>query len=194
VLEDDDLWRNEAALKRYGMKADSFPETAIVMNTNSSQKPRIRFYSTWSKKRIALLLAANAAVLFALYLYAVISIRAARRKRRIDEMIYGALPVRVTVMDRDGRIIARHKQYGEVEQEGEFPWESIEDVPWLRDIHALDYVREAFDSGKTIVRKLEIDGQRRIVVLSRTSSDVFGRPVVIAVSSDAPGRTSPPLK
>ena len=187
VLENDDLWLNEAALKRYGLKADSFPDTAILTDTSSSGKPRIRVYSSWSKKRIALLLGANAAVLFALYLFALVSIRAARRKRLIDEMIYGALPVRVTVMDRDGRIIARHKQYGEVEQEGGFPWENIEDVPWLRDIHALDHVREAFDSGKTIVRRLEIDGQRRIVVLSRTSSDILGRPVVIAVSSDAPG-------
>lgn len=194
VLENDELWLNEAALKRYGLNADSFPDTAILMDPSSNRKPRIRFYASWSKKRIALLLAANAAVLFALYLFALVSIRAAKRKRRIDEMIYGALPVRVTVMDRDGRIIARHKQYGEVEQEGEFPWENIEDVPWLRDIHALDHVREAFDSGKTIVRKLEIDGQRRIVVLSRTSSDILGRPVVIAVSSDSPGRTSPPLK
>ena len=188
VLENDDLWLNEAALKRYGLNADSFTETAILMNTNSSQKPRIRIYSSWSKKRIALLLAANAAVLFALYLFALISIRAAKRKRKIDEMIYGALPVRVMAVDRDGRIIARHKQYGEVEQEGEFPWKNIEDVPWLRDIRALDYVREAFDSGKTVVRRLEVDGQHRIVVLSRTTSDVLGRPVVIAVSSDAPAR------
>jgi len=194
VLEDVDLWLNEAALKRYGLKADSFPDTAILMNTNSNRAPRIRIYSSWSKKRIALLLAANAAVLFGLYLFALLSIRAAKRKRLIDEMIYGALPVRVLAVDRDGRIIARHKQYGEVEQEGEFPWKNIEDVSWLRDIRALDYVREAFDSGKTVVRRLEVDGQHRIVVLSRTSSDVLGRPVVIAVSSDAPGRTSPPLK
>ena len=194
VLEDDDLWLNEVALKRYGLKADDFPDSAILMDTNSNQKPRIRIYSSWSKKRIALLLAANAAVLFGLYLFALLSIRAAKRKRKIDEMIYGALPVRVMAVDRDGRIIARHKQYGEVEQEGEFPWKNIEDVPWLRDIHALDYVREAFDSGKTVVRRLEVDGQHRIVVLSRTTSSVLGRPVVIAVSSDAPGRTSPPLK
>ena len=96
--------------------------------------------------------------------------------------------MRVLAVDRDGRIIARHKQYGDVEQEGEFPWENIEDVPWLRDIHALELVQEAFDSGKTVVRRLEVDGQHRIVVLSRTSSDVLGRPVVIAVSSDAPSR------
>ena len=187
VLEDDDLFVNEAALKRYNLKASDFPE-AILMNTNSSQRPRIRIYSSWSKKRIALLLAANAAVLFGLYLFALVSIRAAKRKRLIDEMIYSALPVRVLVVDRDGRIIARHKQYGDVEQEGEFPWENIEDVPWLRDIRALDYVREAFDSGKTVVRKLEVDGEHRIVVLSRTSSDILGRPVVIVVSSDSPSR------
>ncbi|MBO7089250.1 MAG: hypothetical protein J6W70_05030 [Lentisphaeria bacterium] len=190
VLENDDLWLNEAALKRYGLKASDFPDSVILVNTNSSRKPRIRIYSSWSKKRIALLLGANAAVLFALYLFALVSIRAARRKRLIDEMIYGALPVRVTVMDRDGRIIARHKQYGEVEQEGEFPWKNVEDVPWLRDIRALELVREAFDSGKTVVRRLEVDGQHRIVVLSRTSSDLLGRPVVIAVSSDAPTRKS----
>ena len=188
VLEDDDLWLNEAALKRYGLNADSFPDTAILMNTNSTRKPRIRIYSSWSKKRIALLLAANAAVLFGLYLFALVSIRAAKRKRLIDEMIYGALPVRVLAMDRDGRIIARHKQYGEVEQEGEVSWKNVEDVPWLRDIRALELVQEAFDSGKTVVRRLEVDGQHRIVVLSRTSSDVLGRPVVIAVSSDAPSR------
>ena len=189
VLEDDDLWLNEAALKRYGLNAADFPE-AILMNTNSSQRPRVRFYSSWSKKRIALLLAANAAVLFGLYLFALVSIRAAKRTRLIDDMIYGALPVRVIVVDRDGRIIARHKQYGEVEQEGEFPWKNIEEVPWLRDIRALDYVREAFDSGKTVVHRLEIDGQHRIVVLSRTSSDILGRPVVIAVSSDSPSSKS----
>ena len=47
-------------------------------------------------------------------------------------------------------------------------------------------VREAFDSGKTIVREFDIDGECRVVVLSSTPSDVFGRAAVVAVSSDSP--------
>ena len=185
VLEDDDLWLNEAALKRYRLKASDFPG-AILMNTNSNKAPRIRVYPSWSKKRIALLLAANAVVLFGVYLFALVSIRAARRKRLLSEKVYDSMPVRVLVTDREGRIIDYHMQFGEVEQKGEFLWKNINEVPWLRDIGADQVVREAFDSGKTLVREFEVDGEHRIVVLSSTPSDVFGRPAVIAVSSDSP--------
>jgi len=192
VLEDDDLCLNEAALKRYGLKASDFPDTAILMNTNSSNAPRIRVYQTWTRKRIAFLLAANAFVILCLFAFALFSVRAARRKRHIAELVYSALPVRVLVMDRDGRLLEYHRQYGEVEQKGEFPWKNIKDVPWLQGVGALEHVQEAFDTGKTIVREVEIDGERRVVVASRTPSDVFGRPAVIAVSSDSPGRQTPP--
>lgn len=192
VLEDDALWLNEAALKRYGLKASAFPDSAILMNTKSNQAPRVRVYQTWSKKRICLLLAANAAVLFGGFLFALVTIRAIRRKRKVSEAVYDSLPVRILVMDRDGRFLEYHKQYGEVEQKGDFPWENIADVPWLQGLGVLDIVHEAFDSGKTVVRELEIDGERRVVVLSCTTSEIFGRPAVIAVSSDSPGRQTPP--
>ena len=188
VMESDDLWLNEAALKRYGLKASGFPETAVLTNTNSNKAQKIRVYQTWTRKRIALLLAANAFAFFCLFAFALLSIRAARRKRRIAESVYGALPVRILVMDRDGRFLEYHKQYGEVEQKGEFPWKNIEDVPWLQGVGAIELIHEAFDSGKTVVRELEIDGEKRVVVLSCTTSDVFGRPAVIAVSSDSPDR------
>ena len=187
VLEDDALWLNPAALRRYKLKTSSFPDTAILVNTNSNQG-KIRVYQTWTRKRIAFLLAANACVILALFVFALVSIRAARRKRKVSEAVYDALPVRVLVMDRDGRFLEYHKQYGEVEQKGEFPWKNIGDVPWLQNIGVLDIVREAFDTGKTVVREVEIEGERRIVVLSSTTSDVFGRPAVIAVSSDSPSR------
>ena len=61
-------------------------------------------------------------------------------------------------------------------------------MPWLQDIDAGKAVREAFDTGRTIVREYEIDGERRVVVLTSTPSDVFGRAAVIAVSSDSPLR------
>ena len=188
VLEDDALWVNEAALKRYGLKASAFPESTILTNTNSNQAPRVRTYPTWTKKRILLLLVADAAIPFGLFVFALISLRAARRKRKIAESVYNALPVRILVMDRDGRFLEYHKQYGEVEQMGEFPWKNIQDVPWLQGVGVLDIVQEAFDSGKTIVRELEINGEPRVVVMSCTTSDVFGRPAVIAVSCDSPDR------
>ena len=188
VLEDNALWVNEAALKRYGLKASAFPETIILTNTNSNKAPRVRVYPTWTKKRIFLLLVADAAIPFGLFIFALISLRATRRKRKIAESVYSALPVRILVMDRDGRLLEYHKQYGEVEQMGEFPWKNIQDVPWLQGVGVLDIVREAFDSGKTVIRELEINGEPRVVVMSCTTSDVFGRPAVIAVSCDSPDR------
>jgi len=192
VLENEELWLNEAALKRYGLKASVFPETAVLMNPNSNKVPRIRVYQTWTRKRIFLLLASNAFAIFALFVFALLSIRVVQRKRRIAESVYHALPVRILVMDRDGRFLEYHKQYGEVGQKGDFPWKNIADVPWLQGLGVLDIVQEAFDSGKTVVRELEIDGERRVVVLSCTTSDIFGRPAVIAVSSDAPGKQTTP--
>ena len=88
--------------------------------------------------------------------------------------------------DREGRIIDYHMQYGEVEQKGELLWKNINEVPWLRDAGIDKAVREAFDTGKTIVREFDIDGERRVVVLASTPSDVFGRAAVVAVSSDLP--------
>ena len=115
-----------------------------------------------------------------------LSIRARRRRRVLSEKIYESLPVRVLVTDREGRIIDYHLQYGEMTQTGEIPWRNINSVPWLQDIDAGKAVREAFDTGRTIVREFVVDGERRVVVLSSTPSDVFGRPAVISVSSDSP--------
>lgn len=186
IVENDELWINEAAMKRYRLKTSDFPEKTILTNTKTKKAPVVKVYRTWTKKRILLLLAANAAVLFGLALFTLSAVRAIRRRRRLSEAVYDSLPVRVFVMDRDGRFLEYHKQYGEVEQVGEFPWKNINDVPWLRNIGAGMAVCEAFDSGKTVVREFVIDGERRVVVLSSTPSDVFGKPAVIAVSSDFP--------
>ncbi len=186
IAESDDLWLNEAALKRYRLKLSDFPDNGVLANTTTQKAPKIRVYQTWTRKRIFLLLAANAAVLSGLGLYALLSIRAIRRKRRLSEAVYDSLPVRVLVTDREGRIIDYHMQFGEVEQKGELLWKNINEVPWLRDIGMDKVVREAFDSGKTLVREFDVDGERRVVVLASTPSDVFGRPVVVAVSSDSP--------
>lgn len=194
VQENDRIWLNEAALKRYRLKLSDFPENAVMVNTNTNRAPRIRLYRTWSMKRILLLLAANVAVLSALGLFCLISIRAIRRKRQLSEAVYDSLPVRVLVTDREGRIIDYHMQFGEVEQKGEILWKNISEVPWLRDVSMDETVRETFDSGKTVVREFVIDGERRVVVLSPTPSDIFGRAAVIAVSSDLPGRQTPPLQ
>ena len=185
IAESDDLWLNEAALKRYGLKLSDFPESGVLANT-TTKKAKIRVYPTWTKKRIFALLAANAAVLGGLALVTLLSIRARRRRRNLAEKIYESLPVRVLVTDREGRIIDYHMQYGEMEQTIEIPWRNINSVPWLQDIDAGKAVREAFDTGRTIVREYEVDGERRVVVLSSTPSDVFGRAAVIAVSSDSP--------
>ena len=190
VQEDDPIWLNEAALKRYRLNLSDFPDNVIVANTTTKTAPQRRVYPTWTKKRIFALLAANAAVLFCLTVFTLLSIRARRRRRVLSEKVYESLPVRVFVMDREGRFMEYHKQYGEVEQVGDFPWKNINEVPWLQDIGAGKAVREAFDSGKTIVREFVVDGERRVVVLAGTPSDVFGRPAVIAVSSDVPQRDS----
>jgi PAS domain-containing protein len=186
IPESDDLWINEAALKRYGLNLADFPENVIVANTTTKKAPRMRVYPTWTKKRIFALLAANAAVLGGLALITLLSIRARRRRRNLSEKVYESLPVRVLVTDREGRIIDYHMQYGEMTQTGEIPWRNINSVPWLQDIDAGKAVREAFDTGRTIVREYEIDGERRVVVLSSTPSEVFGRAAVVAVSSDSP--------
>ncbi|MBP5585533.1 MAG: hypothetical protein J6Y92_04175 [Lentisphaeria bacterium] len=187
IAENDDLWLNEAAQKRYRLNllAD-FPENVIVANTTTKNAPQRRVYPTWTKKRIFALLAANAAVLFGLTMLTLLSIRARRRRRVLSEKVYESLPVRVLVTDREGRIIDYHMQFGDVEQKGELLWKNINEVPWLRDIGMDRAVREAFDSGKTIVREFDIDGEPRVVVLARTPSDVFGRAAVVAVSSDSP--------
>jgi hypothetical protein len=189
MQENDHIWLNEAALKRYRLKLSDFPESAVLINTNTNKAPRIRLYRTWSMKRILLLLAANAAVLFAIGLFSLLSIRAIRRKRQLSEAVYDSMPVRVLVADREGGIIDYHMQFGEVEQKGEILWKNINDVPWLQGIGADEVVREAFDSGKTVVREFKVDGDPRVVVLSPTPSDIFGRAAVIAVSSDLPERT-----
>ncbi len=186
IPESDDLWLNEAALKRYGLNLADFPENVIVANTTTRKAPQRRVYPTWTKKRIFALLVANAAVLGGLALITLLSIRARRRRRNLAEKVYESLPVRVLVTDREGRIIDYHMQYGEMEQAAEIPWRNIATVPWLQDIDAGKAVREAFDTGRTIVREYEIDGERRVVVLTSTPSDVFGRAAVVVVSSDSP--------
>ena len=187
IAENDDLWINEAAQKRYRLNMLSdFRDDVIVANTTTKKAPRIKGYPTWTKKRIFALLAANAAVLFVLAAITLLSIRARRRRRVLSEKVYDSLPVRVLVTDREGRIIDYHMQFGDVEQKGELLWKNINEVPWLRDAGIDKAVHEAFDSGKTIIREFEIDGERRVVELSSTPWDVFGRPVVIAVSSDSP--------
>ena len=186
IAESDDLWLNEAALKRYKLNMADFPENVIVANTTTKKAPQRRVYPTWTKKRVFALLAANAAVLFGLAAVTLLSIRARRRRRVLSEKVYESLPVRVLVTDREGRIIDYHLQYGEMEQSGEIPWRNINSVPWLQDIDAGKAVREAFDTGRTIIREFEVDGERRVVVLSSTPSDVFGRAAVVAVSSDTP--------
>ncbi len=187
IAESDDLWINEAAQKRYGIDLlTDFPENVIVANTTTKKAPQMRVYPTWTKKRIFALLAANAAVLFVLAAFTLLSVRARRRRRNLSEAVYDSLPVRVLVTDREGRIIDYHMQFGEVEQAGEIPWRNISSVPWLQDIDAGKAVREAFDTGRTIVREFVVDGERRVVVLARTPSDVLGRAAVVAVSSDFP--------
>ena len=189
IAENDDLWINEAAQKRYRLNMLSdFRDDVIVANTTATAKkaPRIKGYPTWTKKRIFALLGANAAVLFVLAAVTLLSIRARRRRRVLSEKVYDSLPARVLVTDREGRIIDYHMQFGDVEQKGELLWKNINEVPWLRDAGIGKAVHEAFDSGKTIVREFDIDGERRVVVLARTPSDVFGRPAVVMVSSDSP--------
>ena len=188
IAESDDLWINEAALKRYKLKLADFPASAIMANTATGKAPQLRVYRTWTKKRIFALLAANALVLCGIAMFTLLSIRARSRRRTLSEKVYDSLPVRVLTTDREGRIIDYHMQFGELEQKGDLLWKNINEVPWLRDIGMDRAVREAFDSGKTIVREFEVDGERRTVVLSSTPSDVFGRPAVIAVSSISPER------
>lgn len=186
IAESDDLWLNEASLKRYKLNLADFPDNVIVANTTTKEAPQRRVYPTWTKKRIFALLAANALVLGGLAMLTLLSIRARRRRRTLSEKVYDSLPARVLVTDREGRIIDYHMQFGELEQQGELLWKNINEVPWLRDAGIDKAVREAFDSGKTIVREFEIDGERRTVVLTSTPSDVFGRAAVVAVSSDIP--------
>lgn len=188
IAESDDLWINEAAMKRYKLKLADFPASAILANTTTKKAPQLRVYRTWTKKRIFALLAANALVLCGLAMLMLLSIRARRRRRTLSEKVYDSLPARVLTTDREGRIIDYHMQFGELERQGELLWKNINEVPWLQDVGMDRAVREAFDSGKTIIREFEIDGERRTVVLSSTPSGVFGRPAVVAVSCISPER------
>ena len=185
ILEDDELWLNSHAVRKYGLKTTSFPETAMLMSTSSTRAP-VRLGYTWSRKRIAALLLANLFGFLCVVAYVLYAVRRARMKRQIGESVYSALPVRVIVMDRDGRLLEYHRPYGEVERVGEFPWNNIKDVPWLQGLGIIETVHHVFDSGKTSVRELIVHGERRVVVFSRTESGVFGRPAVIAVSSHSP--------
>lgn len=187
IPENEELWLNSHAVRKYGLKTTSFPENAMLTNTSSTRAP-VRLGYTWSRKRIAALLLANAFGFLCVVAYVLYAVRKARLKRQIAESVYGALPVRVIVMDRDGRLLAYHRPYGEVESVGEFPWNNIKDVPWLQGLGILEAVQHVFDSGKTSVREIVVHGERRVVVFSRTESGVFGRPAVIAVSSHSPDR------
>jgi len=185
VMEEDELRLNVAALRKYGLRKSSFPENSVVTDSASGGELPSNTLS-WAQEHFSIVHSVCAAVIVVLFAFILLSARAGRRNRRLSELIYGALPVRVLVTDRDGRIIAHHNQYGELEQKGEFLWKNIGEVPWLQGTGAIKLVHDVFDSGKTVVRELEIDGERRVVVLARTPSDVFGRPAVIAVSSVSP--------
>ena len=63
IAESDELWLNEAALKRYRLNLSDFPENGVLANTATKKAPKIRVYQTWTRKRIFALLAANAVVL-----------------------------------------------------------------------------------------------------------------------------------
>ena len=191
IMEDDDLWLNSHAVRKYGLNTASFPENAMVMSTASATAAPVRLGYTWTRKRIIAILIVHASVLFCILAYALKAVREARRKRQISESVYSALPVRIIVMDRDGRLLEYHRPYGEVNRVGAFPWKNINDVPWLRGLGIDEEVREVFDSGKKSVREFVVEGERRVVVFSRTESDVFGRPAVIAVSGDTPDRAKP---
>ena len=186
ILENDELWLNSHAVRKYGLKTAGFPETALIMSTSSARKAPVRLGVTLSRKRLAALLLANAFGFLCVVAYVLFAVRRARLKRQIAESVYSALPVRIIVMDRDGRLLEYHKTYGEVEHVGEFPWNNIKDVPWLQGLGIIETVHHVFDSGKTSVRELIVNSERRVVVFSRTESGVFGRPAVIAVSSDSP--------
>ena len=185
IPENEELWLNSHAVRKYGLKTTSFPGTAMLTNTSSTRAP-VRLGHTWTRKRVAALLLVNAFAFFCLVAYVIHAMRRARLKRQIAESVYGALPVRIIVMDRDGRLLEYHRPYGEVERVGSFPWKNIADVPWLQGLGIPEAVSEVFDSGKTTVREYVVRGERRVVVLSRTETDVFGRPAVVAVSSDSP--------
>ena len=185
VMEKDRLQLNAAALRLFGLKESSFPENPLMTDSESGNVPP-EAERTWMRRHIVFIHTAGGVLILGLFVFVLLSARAGRRKRRLVELIYGALPARVLVTDRDGRIIAHHDQYGELEQKGEFLWKNIGEVPWLQGTGAIKLVHDVFDSGKTVVREMEIDGERRAVVLARTPSDVFGRPAVIAVSSVSP--------
>ena len=185
VMEEAELRLNTTALRKFGLKKSSFPENSVMTDSESGRVLPPNTLS-WAQRHFTFVHSVCAAVIVVLFAFILLSVRAGRRKRHLAELIYGALPVRVLVMDRDGRIIAHHDQYGELEQKGEFLWKNIGEVPWLQGTGAIKLVHDVFDSGKTVVREMEIDGERRAVVLARTPSDVFGRPAVIAVSSVSP--------
>ena len=187
IPENEELWLNSHAIRKYGLKTADFPENALLMSTSSARAP-VRLGYTWTRKRVAALLLVYTFVIVCILAYMLRALRKARCKRQISESVYGALPVRIIVMDRDGRLLEYHKPYGEVERVGSFPWNNINDVPWLQGLGIGETVHEVFDSGKKSVREIVVEGEPRVVVFSRTESDVFGRPAVIAVSSDKPVR------
>ena len=189
IPENEELWLNSHAVRKYGLKTASFPENALLMSTSSARAP-VRLGYTWTRKRVAALLLVYTFVIVCFFAYLLRALRKAKYKRQMSVSAYGALPVCIIVMDRDGRLLEYHRPYGEVESVGKFPWNNINDVPWLQGLGILETVHEVFDSGKKSVREIVVRGEPRIVVFSRTESDVFGRPAVIAVSSDKPAKNA----
>lgn len=189
IPENEELWLNSHAVRKYGLKTASFPENALLMSTSSTRAP-VRLGYTWTRKRVAALLLVYTFVIVCFFAYLLRALRKAKYKRQMSVSAYGALPVRIIVMDRDGRLLEYHRPYGEVESVGKFPWNNINDVPWLQGLGILETVHEVFDSGKKSVREIVVRGEPSVVVFSRTESDVFGRPAVIAVSSDKPAKNA----
>lgn len=108
-----------------------------------------------------------------------------RRKMKINQSIYKALPVRVLVYDRDGNVLFFHRESGVESKIPEYNYKNISDIPWIRRTQLMDAIENVYDNGKPFVLDYDFYGEKRSATFARISDSVFGKTAVISVSTDS---------
>ena len=123
-----------------------------------------------------LLAGALSAIVFLLY---------RRKYNRITLNVHRALPVRVTVFDRDGTILFYHRERGFPSDFPENDYKHLNEMPWLDTGKILSAVQSVYDSEKPLILDYSSGGEKRTIIFSLASPKIFGKKAVIGVSHDS---------
>ena len=123
-----------------------------------------------------LLAGALSAIVFLLY---------RRKYNRITLNVHRALPVRVTVFDRDGTILFYHRERGFPSDFPENDYKHLNEMPWLDTGKILSAVQNVYDSEKPLILDYSSGGEKRTIIFSLASPKIFGKKAVIGVSHDS---------